>query len=809
MQSLSGSTVTSSLYWQAWVAVKNRRMGKIIQATTVKGQGHFLFRELKGHEAVSTLFEYHVDLVSKSHAENLAELLATPLTVMVAHAAGQRLFSGLITEAQFVGRESQTSEYYIYRFTVRPWLWYLTQTSDSRIFQNQSALAVIRQILQKYPFEVEYRLAQSYRDWVYCVQYDETDFNFISRLMEHEGIYYWFRHEQGKHVLVVGDADSAHEVIAGEGRIPYFAPDRLSRPDTRHIDRWMPRREVHPATYCTVDFDFNKPQAGLDVKRKAAGVAPQTLEIYDPIGGYTEPEDGERYAQIRLESLTADNETVGAQADHPGLAAGYTFTLKNHPDQSQNTSWLVLRTNYHLKEAPGASAGGKPSWEHQIRLRFTAIPTHVQYRAPRVTPIPRAAGPHTALVVGPAGEKIWTDKYGRIKVQFHWDRQGQRNDDSSCWIRVSSPWAGGGFGGVQIPRVNDEVIVNFVGGFLDRPIVVGRVYNASNMPAMNLPADATQSGIKTRSKDGAPDNANSMLFEDRPGAEQLAFGAERDMDTHVKNNENLSVAGAQAGTHGGATTMSVGGIDDNIFRGPSTETNGANHQRNIVGMSNDIVIGPRTHRVGATAVTVMGRGFVQNINAGLANFTYNAGRSRQVQTDFSHTVSGPVRRIVNGTESSTITSGGYFKQVKGGPLSMKAGSVDMKSTSGLSQFNARSKLNLASGGPQSLSNPATLGHTSTQHSEAHDFSFKLKGLKNTTEDIYQSSGIVSASLFGISSSMAATSLRMSAVGLVATPLQGDMNAAKIEISGFKLKKYGSGEENFVMAVLISGLITRN
>ena len=784
-------------------------MGKIITVITVKGQDHFLFRELKGHEAVSTLFDYQIDLVSDSYAEDLAGLLATSLTVTVNENGRPRHFNGQIIDAQFIGRESATSEYYVYRFTIRPWLWYLTQTADSRIFQNQSALAVIRQILMKYSFEVEYRLIEQYRDWQYCVQFDETDFNFISRLMEHEGIYYWFRHEQDRHVLVLADADTAHEAIEGASQIPYYPPDRLSRPHARYIDAWMPRIDMQPTAYCTVDFDFSKPQAGMEVKRKGMQKPAQELEIYDPIGGYVEPEEGERYARVRLEGLTAESRTIAGQANQPFMAAGSTITLKNHPDSVQNRDWLILRTYFHLKEAPGTSAGGVAIWEHQIRLRFTAIPASIQYRAPRVTPIPRATGPHTALVVGPPGEKIWTDQYGRIKVQFHWDRQGKRDDNSSCWIRVSSPWAGGGFGGVQIPRVDDEVIVNFVGGFLDRPIVVGRVYNASNMPAMNLPDDATQSGIKTRSKEGGPDNANSMLFEDRPGAEHLSFGAERDMDTYVKNNENLSVLGSQAGTHGGATTMSISGTDDNIFRGPSTESNAANQERNISGMSNDIVNGPRTHQVGAAAVTLMGRGFVQNVNAGLANFTYGGGRSRTVQTDFSHTASSVVKRTVNGTESSTVSCGGFFKHVTGGPLVMKAGAVDVKSKSGLSQFNAKTQIKLESAGPQSLSNPATLAHTSLQHRETHGFSFKLKGMKNTTEDSYQSSGVISANLFGIASTMAATSMRMSAVGLLATPVQADINAAKVEISGFKLKKYGSGEESFLLAVLISGLITRN
>ncbi|AHG65572.1 type VI secretion system Vgr family protein [Advenella mimigardefordensis] len=782
-------------------------MGKLITATTVKGTSHFLFRQLQGQESLGSLFEYTVDLVAENPREDLEALLGSPLTVTVNAESAKRHINGIITDAQFIGRESETSAYYIYRFSVRPWLWYLTQTSDCRIFQDQSAMAIIRQVLAKYPFDVEYKLLESYRNWQYCVQFRESDFQFISRLMQMEGIYYWFRHEDGKHTLVLADDAAVHEPVAGASEIPYVSPDRLAIADFAHIKEWNPSREIKPSAYATVDFDFNKPQASLDVRRKGPSPVARDLEIYEPIGGYAELEDGEHYARVGLQAQAAQKVRIQGRADQPLLATGATFKLKDHPEQAQNQAYLLVQTRYLLKEAPGTSSGGAPVWEHTIQVDFTAMPAAVQYRCLRTTPVPRAAGPQTAIVTGPAGEKIWTDQYGRIKVQFHWDREGQRNEQSSCWVRVSSPWAGGGFGGVQIPRVNDEVVINFVGGFLDRPIAVGRVYNASNMPAINLPDDATQSGVKTRSKDGGPDNANHMLFEDRPGQEKLSFGAEKDMDTHVKNNENLSVCAAQTGSHGGTTDMSVGGTDDNIFKGDSVETNGADHIRTITGLSNEIVNGPRKHRVGGSATTTMGRGLVRSVNGGLATLNYNAGRSRCVDTDYSHTAISHVKRTVNGSETSNVATG-YFKEAKGGHLSMKAGAVGMTANGGNAQLNAKTEIRIEAGGNQSLSNPATLDHTCLNHTEKHNFSFKAKLMNNSTANIATSNGILNISLYGLSSTMASTTMRMSAIGVVGSPMHEDTDALRVEISGFKFKKYGVGNEPYAAHILLAGLINR-
>ncbi|WP_459617458.1 type VI secretion system Vgr family protein [Bordetella sp. 2513F-2] len=499
-------------------------------------EGVLGFKQMTGHEGLSQLFEYEVELVAPSFSLDLKSLLGKPLTLEIATLGGGRHLSGHIVRCILVGRESATSRHYVYRATVRPWLWYLTQTSDNKIFQRKSVPDVIKEVLSDYGFPYEMKLTGSYRQWEYCVQYQETDFAFISRLMEHEGIYYYFRHDKGQHTLVMTDDIASHGEMPGYAAIPYYGPDRVTRPREEYISAWEIGAQITPDGYATTDYDFTKPGAGLDaVSRRTGGSEIGNLEVFEWQGGFQEPEHGEQYARIRLEELQSVQERVVGMSNARGLAPGYTFTLRNHPRKAENREYLVVGVNYRMSVSGYASDSGT---EDLFEESFFALPSSIQYRAPRVTPIPRTHGPQTARVVGPAGKELWTDKYGRIKVQFHWDRYGQRNESSSCWVRVSSPWAGGGFGGLQLPRVNDEVVVDFIGGCPDRPIVLGRVYNANNMPPVELPGKATQSGFRSQSVYGDPTMCNMMIFEDQLGCERVHMRAQKDMCDEVVNDHS-------------------------------------------------------------------------------------------------------------------------------------------------------------------------------------------------------------------------------------------------------------------------------
>ncbi|MVW73597.1 type VI secretion system tip protein VgrG [Bordetella sp. 15P40C-2] len=494
------------------------------------------FRQMTGHEGLSQLFEFEVELLADNFNLDLRALLGKPLTLELATTSSPRYLSGQVTRCVMVGRENSVSRHYIYRATVRPWLWYLTQTSDNKIFQQKTVPDIIKEVLGEYGYPFELKLTGSYRSWEYCVQYQETDFAFVSRLMEHEGIYYYFKHERDQHTLVMTDDIASHAPVPGYETIPYFGPDRVTTPKEEYVSMWEVAAQVTPDGYATVDYDFTKPGASLDaMSRRKGGSEPGNLEVFEWQGGFQEAQHGEQYARIRLEELQSTQEQSMGLSNARGLAPGALFTLRNHPRKAENREYLIVSVNYRM------SVGGystETGLEEFYEASFSALPSNVQYRAPRVTPIPRTHGPQTARVVGPLGKEIWTDKYGRIKVQFHWDRYGQRNESSSCWVRVSSPWAGGGFGGLQLPRINDEVVVDFIGGCPDRPIVLGRVYNANNMPPVELPACATQSGFRSQSVYGDPTMCNMMIFDDTLGAELVHQRAQKDMCHEVNNNHS-------------------------------------------------------------------------------------------------------------------------------------------------------------------------------------------------------------------------------------------------------------------------------
>ena len=510
----------------------------IIAHTAVDG---LTFRQMAGYEGLSQLFEFEVELLADNFNLDLKQLLGKPLSLELATSSATRYLSGQVVRCVMVGRENSVSRSYIYKATVKPWLWYLTQTSDNKIFQQKNVPDIIKEVLGEYGYPFEMKLTGSYRSWEYCVQYQETDFAFISRLMEHEGIYYYFKHEKGQHTLVLSDDIGSHSPVAGYETVPYYGPDRVSTPQEEYISMWEVAAQVTPDGYATVDYDFTKPGASLDaMSKRKGGSEPGNLEMFEWQGGFQEAQHGEQYARIRLEELQSIQEQNLGLSNARGLAPGHLFTLRNHPRKAENREYLVVMVNYRMSVGGYSSGSGS---EEFYEVSFSVLPSNVQYRAPRTTAIPHTHGPQTARVVGPAGKEIWTDKYGRIKVQFHWDRYGQKNESSSCWVRVSSPWAGGGFGGLQLPRINDEVVVDFIGGCPDRPIVLGRVYNANNMPPVELPGNANQSGFRSQSVYGDPTMCNKMIFDDTLGCELVHQRAQKDMNNEVVNNHDHTVGG--------------------------------------------------------------------------------------------------------------------------------------------------------------------------------------------------------------------------------------------------------------------------
>lgn len=508
-----------------------------------------LFRRLSGSEALSQSFVLQAELLSTDARIDRKSLLGKPVTFTLPtdgllSAVNPRYINGKITQIGVRSEELGGVRYAVYGLTVEPDLWPMKRDRNLRIFQSQTVPQIVQTLLKEYGVNVETRLAGSYRVWEYCVQYQESSFDFISRLMELEGIYYFFRHEADKHTLVLCDAPDQHQSFPGYETIAYHVTPSGGSVTEEGVSQWALSESVTPGMYSTDDYDFRKPNAWmLQARQNPASPTPGSVDVYDWPGRFVEHGHGEYYARVRQEVWQVEHHMVSGSGTATGIAPGYTFALLNAPHFSDNGKYLVTSAHYDFEENSYAS-GDVGATRHNIDFRV--LPAAVTYRAKPETPWPKTHGPQTAKVVGPKGESIWTDKYGRVKVKFHWDRLAKGDDTSSCWVRVSSAWAGQGFGGVQIPRVNDEVVVDFINGDPDRPLIIGRVYNEASMPPWALPAAATQMGFLSRSKDGTADTANALRFEDKAGEEHLWIQAQKNMDTNVKNDETHSVGGERS-----------------------------------------------------------------------------------------------------------------------------------------------------------------------------------------------------------------------------------------------------------------------
>ena len=556
------------------------------------------FRSLVGNEQISRLFEYRVRLISESSSISAKSLLGKDMSIEVdltteIGGGGKRFMSGQVVQFTYTGRDG---DFYSYEAVLRPWLWHATRRSDYKIFQFKKVPDIIKEVLGPYGFSIEDKLTGSYRTWDYIVQYGETDFNFVSRLMELEGAYFYFEHSSGSHKLVLADDIGSHSPLPnGPTTLPYYSGDRAAHVhDEDFIDGWSFAEDIASGHFAADDYDFEKPKALLDTKQQQpAGHTEDSREIYDWPGGYTEVGDGENYAKVRIEQQKAQREVAHGEGNARNIAPGYTFTFNKYPRGDQNKEYLVESAYYRFEENVRRSDGSGGSGSSKragtdsptsYRIGFDVVPKSTPYRSQRVTPKPHTTGPQTAVVTGPAGEEIYTDKYGRIKVQFHWDRYGTMDENSSCWIRVSQTWAGSNYGSMHIPRIGQEVIVDFLNGDPDYPIITGRVYNAMQMPPWDLPANKTQSGIKTNSSLGGapgpgekagPGDANTIRFEDKKGAEQLWLHAQKDQLTEVEHDEDKWV--------GNDRRKTVDRDEENTIHRDRTEVVDRNEKINVHG----------------------------------------------------------------------------------------------------------------------------------------------------------------------------------------------------------------------------------
>ncbi|MFC1240294.1 type VI secretion system Vgr family protein [Enterobacter sichuanensis] len=587
-----------------------------------------LFWKLSGREAMSESFALTLTLLGTDARIDRSKLLGQPVTVTIPtqNLLTSRYINGKVTRVAVSAVELSGTRYAVYQLTVEPDLWPMKRDRNLRIFQGQTVPQIVKTLLGEHQVNVEDKLTGSYRVWDYCVQYQESSLDFISRLMELEGIAYHFSHEADKHTLVLTDAATQHQPFSGYEVIPYHQTPSGGSTDEEGIGQWALEDSVTPGIYSLDDYDFRKPNAWLfQAQQNPASPKPGSIDVYDWPGRFVETGHAEFYARIRQERWQVEHQQIQATATAAGIAPGHTFTLTNAPFFSDNGDYLVTAAGYHFEENRYASGEG----ETIHRTDFTVIPASVSYRPAQSTPWPRTYGPQTAKVVGPQGESIWTDKYGRVKVKFHWDRLAKGDDTSSCWVRVSSAWAGQGYGGVQIPRVGDEVVVDFINGDPDRPIITGRVYNDASMPPWALPAAATQMGFMSRTKDGSVDNANALRFEDKAGAEQVWIQAERNLDINVKNDESHATEKNRTQFVGENETLRVVKNQQAGVKGDVICLTGNSRSDKVV--NNFIISAGNTLRLecGESAIELSKDGSVNIIGN---NFNFTAKQNAQINT---------------------------------------------------------------------------------------------------------------------------------------------------------------------------------
>ncbi len=687
---------------------------RLLTIETPLGKDYFLIEKLAAREAISELFSFEVELL---HAEDYAGYSATvadiqsllgknvSIEIMLPDELTTRSFCGIVSEFTQGGRDERFS---YYTAKIVPQVWILTQISQSRIFQHLSVPDILKKVLTG--FEVSYELEGTYKPRNYCVQYGETNFDFISRLMEEEGIFYYFEHKDRKHKLIVADSPKTHRDCPSKSEIPF-----LLKVEDEHfvssIRVFNTHYRLQTGKVAFRDYNFqqtNNKFEGQQPSRFSIG-GNKDLESYGFPGGYAENHDdidsggGERSdttnispqkdktAEVAMQALDATHKTAVGRGNCASMTAGYRFKLKNNPNTELNKNYIVTAIKHQIDQSPSYVSGleSADSYHNEFNCLLHGDKDAPPFRPNRKTRKPLVRGSQTAKVVGPAGEEIFTDKFGRVKVQFHWDREGKNDSESSCWMRVGTLWAGKQWGAIHIPRIGQEVIVDFIEGDPDQPIIVGSVYNPDTMPPYDLPANKTQSGVKSRSsKGGSPANFNEFRFEDKIGKEEVYLHAEKDWTIMVEHDKNQIVGHDETALVKHDRTKTVNNDETTTVHHDRTETVDNNETITIgvnrtesVGVNEAITIGAnRTETVGGNEALTLGGNQTDDIggnrNSSIGGDEKNSiGASKSVNVATKYSLSSAVSINESSSEITISASKTLTLSGPGGSIKIDAGGV--------------------------------------------------------------------------------------------------------------------------------------
>lgn len=700
-------------------------------ALEIDGAPRLLVHRFRAREALSQLFEVDVDVVSEDGALDLSSLIGQPAHLRVHHSHGVRCWHGIVSRAALRERHSHLTRYEV---RIVPSMWLLGLRRDNRVFQDKTTPKILEEVFAAVDIAgaaLDMRLVGDYTARNYCVQYRESDLAFAMRLMEEDGITFFFEHDDEAHKLVLSDDPAGHQPPP-EGEPVRYRASPLVGGGAQVVSEASLVRTLPSGRATLRDYAFKTPSTDLlsqtDAEDDGGGVRTD-LEVYEYPGEYVESGLGGSRAKLRAEELVVARQELHGRSDVRPLCAGRSLELLDHP--SERISGRFLLTS--VEHEGGASIAREPRLRHtgpEYRNGFTAIPADIPFRPPRVTPRPVIAGIQTALVTGPAGEEIYTDEFGRVKLQFFWDRLGKKDEASSCWVRVSQGWGGAGWGMMVIPRIGQEVIVQFIEGDPDRPLITGRVYNAEQTVPYSLPADKTRSTWKSNSTPGGG-GSNEIRFEDKAGAEEIYLHGQKDWTIAIENDKNQTIGNNETASVGVDRSRSVGsnesvqigsnetrsvGVDRSTSIGSnetlSVGTNqaitvGANHTMDVGAAQTETVGASKTQTVGADRTETIGANVTESIGANQTT-SIGANLTESVGANVTRSVGGNVTETVAALQSTSIGAA-YMENVGaakmlnvGAAYLIDVGAAMMTNVGAVQSVNVGASQSINVGGSQSI-----------------------------------------------------------------------------------------------------------
>jgi len=659
--------------------------------STPLGPDKLLLYKLTGIETLDAPFHYQLELFSEDNSINCDELLAKSVTVSIATADdNSRFINGYVTE--FYQMEPYLDQFR-YFAEIRPWLWLLTLSENCRIFQKQSYPEIIKTVFDELGFcDVEDHLTGSYPAKDYVVQFNETDFDFVSRLLAQEGIFYFFKHSESNHILVLVDENTSLEQI---GDIHYRSSEyRRQQRQSAFIEKWQQHKQVRSGGIRRIDYDYHSPEKNLETLASAPALPSlSSFERFNYPGKYRQRSLGDNYTRLLMESENKRFETLSGSTNHRLLTAGSIFNLTEYFREQQNRDYLAVTARLAIENDDFKADRGDDSNE-VYSCQFTAIPADTTFRPDVKVKKPVMYGPQTAVVVGKSGEEIWTDEFGRVKVQFHWDRQGTSDENSSCWIRVSQVHAGSGFGGIDIPRIGEEVIVEFLGGDPDRPIITGRVYNGKNKSPNPLPATAMVSGLKSRSTPkGSGDN--TLMFDDSKDKELILLHGQHNMEKNIDHDETVTIGNDRTEDVGNNETITIGNNRSETVGKNESISIGENRSLSVGKDNNENIDKNETVTIGANRTLTVGKNLTETVDkdksvtvSGEVTQSYEKNQSLSVGKDYKQQVDKKIL-ISAGDEVTVITGDAKIQMKKNGDITVKGKNITL---------DASGKINIKAGG---------------------------------------------------------------------------------------------------------------